>query len=313
MIKHFLRIGIVIGFCSFINISAQDYTLNLWENDIPNNKETGEEEKWVVTDVARVSNVQNPNIAVYLPPKKVATGQAVIICPGGAYKLLSYQWEGIEVAKMFNSHGIAAIILKYRLPNSSNNIVSYKSPLLDAQRAMRMVRFHAEEWNVKADKIGIMGFSAGGHLASTLLTKYDEGDENADNVIDKLGCRPDFGILMYPVISMFEPEVHMGSRINLLGEDASEELLTKFSAHLQVTDDTPPTFLVHSSNDRGVPVKNSTLFYNALINKGVMAEMHIYPFGGHGYSLGLQQHYLNSWTDRCIDWLNYLNTEVDAK
>ena len=292
---------------STIFLNAQDYKLNLWENGkIPNNKETELTEKWDTTDLIRVSNVQVPDIAVYLPPKRVATGQVVIICPGGGYKYLSYQWEGIEIAKWFNSNGIAAVILKYRLPYTSNNIVSYKSPLLDAQRAVRLVRFNAENWNIDTDKIGIMGFSAGGHLASTLITHFDYGLSDSEDNIDKISCRPDFAILMYPVISMYEPNVHMGSRTNLLGKDPSDDLLKEFSNEYQVKEDTPPTFLVHASNDGAVPPANSVLFFNALKEKGISTEMHIYPYGGHGFSLGLNIYHLSNWTEQCIDWLNYL-------
>jgi len=290
-----------------ILLHSQDYKINLWNGKVPNNKETKESEKWDTTDFVRVSNVQIPDIAVYLPSKRIATRQAVVICPGGAYMRLAYQWEGIEIAKWLNSKGIAAIILKYRLPVSSNNIVSYESPLLDAKRALRLVRYNASKWNIDTAKVGIMGFSAGGHLAASLVTHFDYGNPFSDDPIERLSSRPNFAILMYPVISMYEPDVHKGSRENLLGKNPSEELLKNFSNEFQVKSDTPPVFIVHASDDKTVPVNNSLLFYKALIDKGISAEMHIYPFGGHGFSLGLDKEYLNSWTDRCIDWLKWLN------
>lgn len=300
----------LIALAVIMVMNAKSQTiLKLYEGEIPNNKITGETEKWDTTDLVRVGNVQVPDIAIYLPPKRVATGQAIVICPGGGYGRLSYQWEGIEIAKWFNSNGIAAFILKYRLPYTSNNIVSYKSPLLDAKRALRLVRFNAEKWNINPDQIGIMGFSAGGHLASTLLTQFDAGDSSASDEVEKLSSRPDFGILIYPVISMYEPNVHKGSRDNLLGKGAGDELKDKFSSHLNVSASTPPTFLVHAADDRAVPLENSLLFAKALSEKKVPVEMHIYPFGGHGFSMGLHQKHVFSWTERCIDWMKWLGSK----
>ena len=300
----------ILTFTMMYNFAfGQQKIITLWEGTVPNNRVTDESEIWDTSDLVRVRNVQIPDIAVYLPPKRVSTGQAVVICPGGGYGVLSYQWEGIEVAKWLNSKGIAGIILKYRLPYSSNNIIRYESPLLDAKRAMRLVRYHADKWNIDKNNIGILGFSAGGHLASSLLTQFDEGIADSKDPVDKVSSRPDFGVLLYPVISMYVPDVHMGSRINLLGEEPGEDLLRRFSGHLNIQDNTPQVFLVHSSDDGAVPVSNSIMFYKALQEKGISAELHIYPFGGHGYSLGLEQEYLNSWTDRCIDWLNWITKQ----
>lgn len=290
-------------------IFAQDYRLPLWTGNIPNSQPSDEHEISDSSDIVRISYVQIPDIAVYLPAKKSANGQAVVICPGGGYERLAYDFEGSDVAKFFNSQGIAAIVLKYRLPNSKNNIIGYKSPLLDVQRAMRLTRYHAGEWNIDKNKIGIMGFSAGGHLASTLGTHFDYGIENSDDPIDKISCRPDFMILMYPVITFAQPFKHKGSRNALLGDSPDSSQIKYFSNELQVKEDTPPTFIVHASDDKSVPVENSLVFYKALVDKGISAEMHIYPVGGHGFSLATKNEHLHSWTQRCIDWLNWLDSE----
>jgi acetyl esterase/lipase len=253
--------------------------------------------------------VQEPDIAVFLPSKQNATGQAVIICPGGGYEYLSYDWEGTDFAKLLNANGIAAFVLKYRLPVSKSNVIPRLSPLMDAQRAMRMVRANADKWNIKKDNIGIMGFSAGGHLASTLATRFDEGNKNAADTIEQQSCRPDFAVLVYPVISMSKSIMHAGSRNNLIGEHPDSSLAKEYSGELQVTKNTPPTFLVHTIDDNAVPVENSLLFYQAMKDHGVSGELHVYPHGGHGFSLGIGKGYLETWTDRLIDWLRSLNNK----
>jgi acetyl esterase/lipase len=255
----------------------------------------------------RISLVQQPGIDVYLPSKQSATGQAIVICPGGGYGILAYDWEGTDIAKWLNSKGIAAIVLKYRLPNSKSNIVPQLSPLLDAQRALRTVRANAQKWNIKSNQIGIMGFSAGGHLASTAGTHFDNGNTNAADSVDRLTSRPDFMILMYPVISMSKTHMHQGSRNNLIGSNPDSALAKYYSNDLQVTKETPPTFIVHSTDDAGVPVENSLSFYQALKTNKIPAEMHIYPYGGHGFGLAVGKGYLHTWTERCIDWLISLN------
>ena len=289
-------------------INAQNFIMPLWEGTIPNYKASNEkEETFIGNNKELIKNVQNPDIAVFLPAKEHATGEAVVICPGGGYHVLAYRWEGTDIARAFNAKGIAAIVLKYRLPISNNNIERHKSPLLDAKRAMRMVRSHAKEWNIKPDKIGIMGFSAGGHLASTLSTHFDSGNQQATDTIEQVTCRPDFSILIYPVISFNDGFTHKGSAKALLGENPSQEMLKSFSNELQVTENTPPTFLVHSEDDTAVPVKNSLVYYEALQKNNVSAEMHLYPYGGHGYSLAIGKGHLSTWIDRCTDWIKYIN------
>jgi len=236
-----------------------------------------------------------------------ATGMGVIICPGGGYGVLAYDWEGADIAKLLNSRGIAAFVLKYRLPQSQSVIVSHKAPIQDAIRAMQFVRFNAEKWNVDLNKIGVVGFSAGGHLASTLGTHFNDRLQNTNDEIDKLNARPDFMALIYPVISMKDGITHSGSRNNLLGKSPSKELVEYYSNELQVTKETPPTFLIHSSNDKVVPVENSILMYQALLQENIPTEMHIFPEGGHGYSLAINKNYINAWPELFITWLNNLD------
>ncbi len=288
---------------------AQNMILNLWEGEPPNYRETGEQTIWDTTDIVRIRNVRFPDLAVFLPSAKNRTGEGVVICPGGGYYILAYDWEGTDVARWLNSHGIAAFVLKYRLPGSESNLVPHQSPLLDARRAMRLVRHHAAEWNIDPSRIGIMGFSAGGHLASTLSTHYDRGDTTATDPVERMSCRPDFSLLIYPVISFTGEFTHTGSKRALLGEDPDEELVSAYSNELQVTADTPPAILVHSGDDRGVPVENSLAYYRALQEKEIPASLHIYPYGGHGYSLAIGRGHLSTWPDRVIEWIRYLYKE----
>ena len=285
-----------------------DHQLLLWPNgSIPNYQKSGETEQLEITDCIRISLVQNPDIAVYLPPKRCATGEAFLICPGGSYGVLSYDWEGVQIAKWLNSKVIAGIIVKYRLPNSKSNIVGHLSPLLDVKRAFRIIRFHADEWNIQKNKIGVIGFSAGGHLAASLTTRFDEGNKASPDPIEQQSCRPDFAALIYPVITMAQPHVHENSRNNLIGAGANEEITTQYSNELHVKNNTPPSFIVHSADDDIVKVENSLLIYEALKNKNVPVEMHLYPFGGHGFSLAIGKDYLQTWTERFMDWFRLLN------
>lgn len=276
--------------------NAQSYTLPLWPDEIPNRKSSQTKESADTSDVIRIRNVQEPTIAVYLPSNRISTGQAMIICPGGGYAILAYDLEGTDIAKWLNAHGIAAIVLKYRLPDNDSNTEPHLTPLMDAQQAMKRVRENAGKWSIDPQKIGVMGFSAGGHLASTLGTHFDETS------------RPNFMALLYPVISMQEELTHMGSRINLLGEKPSAEQITYYSNEEQVKPNTPPTFIVHSTDDGAVPVENSLRFYEALKQHKIPTEMHIYPYGGHGYGLATGRGYLSTWPDRLIDWLRSVDT-----
>lgn len=285
-----------------------DHQLLLWPNgSIPNYQESGETLQTEITDCIRLSLVQEPDIAVYLPPKRCATGEAFLICPGGSYGVLSYDWEGVQIAKWLNSKGIAGIIVKYRLPNSKSNIVGHLSPLLDVKRAMRLARHYASDWNIQRNKIGIIGFSAGGHLAATLSTRFDDGDRSSSDPVEKQSCRPDFSALIYPVITMRIPHVHENSRNNLIGTEEANDIVTRYSNELHVKENTPPTFIVHSADDDIVKVENSILIYEALKEKNVPVEMHLYPFGGHGFSLAIGKEYLQGWTDRFMEWFRFIS------
>jgi acetyl esterase/lipase len=286
---------------------AQDLIIPLWPSGkVPNYQKTNEVEIVESTDIIRISKVQTPDIAVFFPSRKTATGQAVIICPGGGYTRLAYNWEGTDVARLLSAKGITAIVLKYRLPDSKSNITPHLSPLMDAKRATRIVRANAGAWNINKNNIGIMGFSAGGHLASTLATHFDDGDKNSKDTIEQQSSRPDFAILIYPVISMSKKIMHEGSKNNLIGQHPDSSLAKLYSNELQVTKQTPPTFLVHATDDKSVPVENSLLFYQALKDNSVSAEMHIFPKGGHGFGLGLGDKSLEVWPDLLVTWLRNL-------
>jgi acetyl esterase/lipase len=288
-------------------IHGQDFRLPLYTGEIPNSKETGSVEKVSRKDIIGITDVQVPDLAVYLPTKRFSTGQAVIICPGGGYWALAYDLEGTDIAKYLNSIGVAGIVLKYRLPTYGNVVEPHKAPLMDAQRAMRLVRFNAARWNIDSTKIGIMGFSAGGHLASTLGTHFDYGNKASADSVERMSCRPDFMILMYPVISFTASGTHTGSRDALLGKNADKSMLEYYSNELQVKEDTPPAFLVHADNDRGVPVENSLLMYAALRQKKIPAELHVMSEGGHGFGLAVNNPHVNSWTASFQQWLNAIN------
>ncbi len=286
---------------------GQERIIPLWPEGIIDQPVTKEAETHDRSrDILWITHVQEPTLEIFLPVKKNANGKAIVICPGGGYAGLAYDWEGTAIAKWLNSIGVAAFVLKYRLPIADTNESSTIVPLTDAQRAIRLVRHHAETWNVSADQVGIMGFSAGGHLASTLATHYDEATVSKPTDIDTISARPDFAMLVYPVISMQAAYTHMGSRNNLIGTQPSEHLINHYSNELQVTDQTPPTFLVHSTDDKSVPVKNSLLFYEALEKSGVPAEMHIYPQGGHGFALGIRGGHEQTWIHRMKEWLDNL-------
>jgi acetyl esterase/lipase len=248
-------------------------------------------------------DADKPTLTIYLPPQETATGSAVVICPGGGYGNLAMDHEGHQVAQWLNSFGVAGFILKYRHRGTG---YGHPAPLQDAQRAIRTVRSRAKEWNISPSRIGILGFSAGGHLASTAGTHFDKGRSDADDPIERTSCRPDFMILVYPVISFTEPFTHKGSRKNLLGDEPDEKLVESLSNEKQVTPETPPTFLIHTNADTGVPAENSVYFYLALRKAKVPAEMHIYAKGPHGFGLGKKGEAVATWPARCEDWMRGL-------
>ena len=241
--------------------------------------------------------VDIPTLTPYFPPKDKMTGAAIVICPGGGYAHLA-DHEGRPVAEWLNTLGVTAFVLKYRLGPRYH----HPAPLQDAARAIRIVRARASEWGLDPQRIGILGFSAGGHLASTAGTHFDSGKPDAQDVIERVSSRPNLMILIYPVITMREM-THAGSKKNLLGDQPSPELVALLSNEEQVTRETPPTFLVHTMNDSAVPVENSLLFVSALRKAGVPFEFHLYERGPHGFGLGGNDPILATWPDRCADWL----------
>ena len=240
-----------------------------------------------------------PLLTPYLPPAGTANGTAVVIFPGGGYQHLSMEKEGSDVANWLAGAGVTTFVVRYRLgPN-------YHHPTMlgDAQRAIRTVRARATEWNVDPRRLGVIGFSAGGHLASTTGTHFDAGKPADGDPIERVSSRPDFLLLIYPVITMRDSVTHGGSRLNLLGREPAPELVRLMSNETQVTRETPPTFLVHSTDDKTVPVENSLLFYDALTRSGVPAEMHVFEYGGHGFGLAPKDPVLSTWTTICESWM----------
>ncbi|RRQ48983.1 alpha/beta hydrolase [Maribacter algicola] len=289
-----------------LTVQSQDTIMPLWpDGKIPNQLKTDEKEIHKNEGILIISKVQKPTIEVYLPSQRNATGEAMLIFPGGGYAVLAYDWEGRDIAKFLNSKGIAGIVVKYRLPSDATQTDKQNVPLIDAQRAMRLVRSKAEAWNIKKDKIGIIGFSAGGHLASTLGTHFDEKVYAIVDEADNESARPDFMALGYPVIT-FGLNTHGGSKKNLIGENPSEAMVEHFSNEKHVSSNTPPTFLIHAADDGAVPVENSLLFFQALRDNGVFATMHIYPKGGHGFSLARNDNHLRGWTERLFEWIESL-------
>lgn len=303
-VKHYFIAGILA--CIVAPVLAQDTIMPLWpKGKIPNHVVSTEKETYQRNGILRISKVQEPTIEVYLPAKSNATGMAMLIFPGGGYGILAYDWEGTDIAKFLNGKGIAGIVVKYRLPSDVSQTNKQYVPLMDAQRALRLVRSKADDFHIDANGIGILGFSAGGHLAATLGTHYMDKVHTPVDEIDTLSARPDFMALGYPVIS-FGPNTHSGSKKNLLGEQPTEAQTIYFSTEKHITKNTPPTFLFHASDDTGVAVENSLLFYRALVDKGVPATMQLYPKGGHGFSLALKDPFLKTWSEQMVLWINTL-------
>ena len=293
---------------SAIAHAAEPQTLALWPQLDPPGSVTTEvmKERGDAAHHNRfISEITLPTLEVYLPPKESATGMAIVICPGGGYSGVAIDKEGHDVARWLNSIGVAGIVLKYRMPRPEVTRDGAPLPLLDVQRALRLVRSHAQEWNLKRDRIGVMGFSAGGHLASMAATMFNSPDQSATDALARLSDRPDFVILIYPVISMADPIAHGGSRRRLLGETPTPQQIERFSTQTRVTPQTPPTFLVHAKDDR-VKADNSLLFHAALEKAGVACELHLFEKGGHGFGLGAGRGEVSDWPGRCANWLERL-------
>lgn len=300
-----LRIGIALMALSGAiapMASAQDYFAPvdnprielLWPNGAPGALGT--------------DDVDKPALTVYLPAGPQATGAGIVVCPGGSYSHLAMDHEGHEPARWLTSRGIAAFVLKYRLGPKYH----HPAMLQDVLRAIRVVRSRAAEFRVRPDRIGVMGFSAGGHLASSAATLFERADGHPADGLENVSSRPDFAVLVYPVIAMGQAVTNKGSQTNLLGENPPQAMLDALSTEKQVTSKTPPTFLFHTDSDPGVLSENSVQFYLALRKAGVPAELHIYQKGDHGVGLAPGDPVLSTWTDRLFAWLR-VNGFLDVK
>jgi acetyl esterase/lipase len=256
----------------------------------------------------RIYQVKEAGMWAFFPSIQENKGAAVLICPGGGYERLAYVASGLQLAKWYNTFGVAAFVLKYRLPNSPDLVERSIAPLQDAQRAMRIIRSHAKEWKINSDLIGVMGVSAGGHLASTLGTQKRDVAV-IDDSLQRVSPYPNFMILISPVID-FGTYAHIGSRNNLLGANPSQELIRNYSNQWNVSPVTPPSFIVHAVNDKSVPLQNSLLFHRALIDSGVSASLHVFPQGAHVIGLRNNPGSTEWWTTLCESWMRemgYLN------
>jgi acetyl esterase/lipase len=300
------KLFLVLTFTGFLfcNLNAQEKILKIWPEGIPGSlNNTSYTEQGVVkkNSLALYFKVTDPTISVFLPPVEKANGMAVIICPGGGYGALAFDYEGIDIARWLNDNGIAGIVLKYRLPSDQIMLNKSLGPLQDAQEAIRIVRRNADQWKISRNKIGIMGFSAGGHLASTLSTHYSD---KVYEVADTTSARPDFSLLIYPVISSNVSFTHAGSMKNLMGENPQDSVAKFFSGELNVNAKTPPAFLVHAANDNVVPVKNSIVYFESLVTYNIPSELHVFQKGAHGFGLALNKETESAWPDLCLRWLD---------
>jgi acetyl esterase/lipase len=291
---------------NFFTLALMSQEIKIWPRKIPGSisfSKYTEQVKFNNGKPANISRVIDPTLTAYIVPKNKTTGVAVVICPGGGYSGLAISYEGHEIAEWFNQFGVSAFVLKYRLPFDS--IMEDKSigPLQDAQEAIRIVRRNALKWGINPSKIGVIGFSAGGHLAATLSTHYHE---KVYPLTDSTSARPDFSILIYPVITLDSSYTDKGTRQRLIGKSPTAQQVRRFSNELQVNSATPPAFLVHSFDDRIVPVQNSVNYFLALKAANVPAEMHIFPKGGHGYGLAQKRGNESAWPVLLQTWLKPL-------
>ncbi|MAW94342.1 MULTISPECIES: alpha/beta hydrolase [unclassified Leeuwenhoekiella] len=293
-------VNIIFNLLFFLNSSAQQ-TFDLYTDKIPNSKPYDVKEGKGIWSLGHnyVTNVTHPTLTAFLPDPNKASGTAVIICPGGGYRVLGMSRAGYDIAKVFQKLEVAAFVLKYRLPSDKTMVNKSIGPLQNVQRAFQIVTENAENWNINTSKIGVAGFSAGGHLAASAATHYRNAYIDNEKQIN---LRPAFQILGFPVISFTDSLAHKGSRTNLLGEKPSSDLILKFSNELLVTNNTPPAFIFHSGDDRTVLVGNSLKYYEALYKNNVPAELMIYPSGGHGYGLN-NPSTPSKWIEECTNWM----------
>ena len=288
-------------------VSSPPAEIRLWPGQAPlSMTDTEPELVEVVPDQPgghHVRHISVPTLTIFTPLPERNSGIAVVICPGGGYAFLSWEKEGMDVARWLQARGVTGAVLKYRLPRPDRVPSGHLVPLLDAQRAIRVLRERAGEFGIKTNRVGILGFSAGGHLAACAATKFAEPVSNPVEDVRRVSCRPDFCGLAYPVISMLTA-AHSGSRTNLLGRDPTEQLRAEFSCEKFVTRETPPSFLVHSRDDTNVPVANSLIFAEACRQAGVPVEVHLYDKGGHGFGLGVHGGDVTNWPAQFATFLD---------
>lgn len=284
-----------IGLLAVSVIANADDSILLWPDGAPG--------------AVGTEDVDKPSLWVYPADKKTANGTGVVICPGGGYQILAVDHEGTQVARWYNRIGVTAFVLKYRLAPR----YKHPAPMQDVQRAIQYVRSHAQQYHLSPTRIGVAGFSAGGHLASTAATHFVEAKADAKDPIERVSSRPNFAVLAYPVITMTQDFGHAGSKKNLLGENPGDDLSKLMSNELQVTSHTPPTFIFHTGDDTGVPVENAIAFYAACRQHKVPAELHVYQFGPHGVGLAPGDAALNTWKDHVQDWLRNSGLLADVK
>lgn len=296
-----LRLSLVgLAFLSFVmSLPASETKVDLWPSGAPGGPPAREPETIIRSDGwTRSTNIEVPYFTVHPAPPETATGVGVVVVPGGGYGIVAFEHEGTDVARWLNARGISAYVLHYR-----HSPHRHPAPLRDVLRAVRLVRSRAQSYQVATDKIGVLGFSAGGHLASCAATMFDDPEGRGGDAFDATSARPDFAILIYPVITLVGPEAHGGSRDNLLGEDAPRERVARMSTQHRVTAGTPPLFLLHAADDDVVPVENIRLIYRAAMDAGVPAELHIFDKGGHGFGMRANAGPVGIWPELVHGWL----------
>jgi acetyl esterase/lipase len=291
--------GSILALIAAPSLRAGDpAVVDLWPEGVPGLK-AGAGPEAEIAD-GRVANIHHPSLTVFAPAAGRANGTAVIICPGGSYVRLAFEPEGIVPARWFAARGVEAFVLKYRLKE-----YGHPAPLRDILRAVRLLRFQAKQLGIRPDRIGVLGFSAGGHLAASAATLFNAPEGRTGAALDAISARPDFVMLVYPVITMEPPYAHQASRIALLGLAPASDLLSHLSLERQVIPDTPPTFIVQSEEDHTVPMENSIMFYEALKHAGVPAELHLYAVGKHGFGMKSGLGPTSDWPDRLEDWMRF--------
>lgn len=296
-----VQLIIILFIIPFIASAQNPVTMKLWPDKAPYSNDKAKLGK--ETSPGHIGNIGIAEVIIYRPESGKANGSSVVICPGGGYAVEAIDKEGHNIAKWFNSFGVTGIILKYRLPGAVGITERDKAPLSDAQRAIRHVRYMAAEWGLKPNQIGVMGFSAGGNLAVNAGTHYDAGNAQSSDPVEQLSCRPDFMLLIYPVVTMEADLTNKGTCQNLLGKNPDPEKVRFYSGEQNVTATTPPTFLIHASDDGAVKVENSINMYMAMHKQGIPVEMHIYEKGGHGFGLDKCIGTALSWSERCKAWM----------